>query len=701
MKTIRIILILISFVAFSLAAAAQIKSANKMFSLYRYAEAIPLYIKAIEKEKAPELRLEATTRLADCYRFTNNVEKASEWYEKVVQAENIDPVNYLYYGQALQSKGQYENAKAAFLKYSHLVPADSRGSLLAASCEMPRKWENIPEEFEIKNIISINSKWSDFGPAYYKEGIVFTSDRMENLLESSTYGWTNNNYLDMYFVKQLNPQDPFGQLSEVTAFSKNLNKPYHDASATFSKDFSTIYFTRSFNDKTVEKDHIKTHLLKIFYAQAKGSGWSEEKPFFLNSEYYSVAHPSLSADGKTIFFSSDMPGGFGAFDIWSCKWEDDKWSAPVNAGKEINTFGNEAFPFVLNDSTLYFASNGLPGYGGLDVFVTTKKDGKWQMPRNLKKPVNSSYDDFSLVMDTSDLHGFFSSNRPGGLGSDDIYACNRLPVTPDVKTEKPADITVTPVAIAHTPLTPEPYFVSGFVKDKNSMLPVQGASVYLLNIKTGLVKVLVTNNEGYYKSALNKGERYVVKAVKLNYLPDCLNLMPELSDTADSLKAPYDLMLDKLDVGKIFNLQIYYDVAKWYIRTDAKQELDKLVKIMKESNISVELGSHTDSRGSAVYNEALSQKRAEEAVNYIIQNGIDKSRITAKGYGERKLVNKCADGVNCTPEEHQANRRTEFKITSVMSEANQKANQISNLKAGDEIDRSAFTPDFFENCTLK
>lgn len=433
MKTLRAILILLTIAVFYPQANAQLYNAHKLYHLYRYAEAIPLYIKAIGKEKNPDLKAEATSMLADCYRLTNNAEQASEWYAKAIQHKNAAPINYLYYGQALQSKGDYENAKTAFLTYSRMVPSDPSGSMLAASCDLPGEWENISPEFEIQNIASINSKWSDFSPAYYKDGLIFTSDRRESLLENATSGWTNNNYLDMYFAKLHNPGDPFGSTSEATSLSINFNKPYHDASATFSSDYGIIYFTRSYNDYTEEKDNFKTHRLKIFYAQTRENKWTDEKQFFLNSQDYSVAHPSLSADGKTIFFSSDMPGGYGAFDIWFCTWENGNWGAPVNAGKEVNTFGKEAFPFILNDSTLYFASNGLPGYGGLDIFVSHKKDENWLTPVNLKNPVNSSYDDFSFIIASNNSHGYFSSNRPGGLGNDDIYAFRRFRDVPETK----------------------------------------------------------------------------------------------------------------------------------------------------------------------------------------------------------------------------------------------------------------------------
>ncbi|MEI6748123.1 MAG: OmpA family protein [Bacteroidales bacterium] len=684
MKTLRAILILLIMVAFLPLSHAQLNKANTLFQLYRYAEAIPLYIKAVKREKDPVRNDEAITRLADCYRLTNNVELASIWYEKTVQLNNVDPVNYLYYGQALQSKGDYMNAKNAFLKYSQLIPGDPRGNAYISACEHTQKWDSLPPCFEIRNITSLNSKWSDFGPAFYKDGIVITSDRVQKNIEK-TAGWTNSNYLDLYFSKKENTEDPFGVMNEANSFSKNFNQTYHDGPACFSRDYKTIYFTRTYNDPTEAKDNIKSHLLKIFFAKAEGSGWSEVKPFFLNSEDYSVTHPSLSPDAKTIFFSSDMPGGFGASDIWFCTWKNGKWGAPVNLGNEVNTFGNEAFPFILNDSTLYFASNGLPGYGGLDVFVSNKINGRWQKPTNMLKPINSSYDDFSLVLDASDDHGYFSSNRPGGIGSDDIYACKRLLEIPNLDSKKVKQ-------------EKEPFFISGYVRDKNSLSPAGEATVCLLNTKTGKVKVLRTNADGFYKTAVDKSGIYVTKAILPNYISDCLHF-PIASDTATRLTAPHDLLLNKLELNKVFKLEIiYYDFDKWNIRPDAALELDKLVKIMKENPISIELASHTDCRGTVQYNMKLTQKRAESVVKYLVQKGIEPSRLTAKGYGESRLTNRCSDGVDCSPAEHQANRRTEFTVTEFNAPYTTPRFDMSKLNPGDEIAVSMLDKDFFIDC---
>jgi outer membrane protein OmpA-like peptidoglycan-associated protein/tetratricopeptide (TPR) repeat protein len=705
---------LISMVAFAPLSHAQLSKADKLFQLYQYAEAIPLYMKVVQKEHDPEHVAKATTRLADCYRFMHDIDQANEWYAKAIGLGQVDPINYFYYGQTLQSKGDYMNAKEAFLKYSQLIPGDPRGNIYASACDLPEKWDRLHPAFEIKNIPSINSKWSDFGPAYYKDGIVITSDRKENNIDQGTYGWTNSNYLDMYLAKPANPENPFSEMKEVASFSKKLNQPYHDGPASFSADFNTIYLTRTYKDRTSTKDHIQSHLLKIFYAQTNENIWSDEIPFFLNSEDYSVTHPSLSPDGNTIYFSSDMLGGSGASDLWFCNWEDDKWSAPINLGDSVNTFGDEVFPFCMNDSTLYFASDGLQGYGGLDIFVTHKKDGSWQTPVNLKKPVNSSYDDFSYITDSTNQHGYFSSNRPGGVGSDDIYAFKRLTLTKSELAQNaailnPGDSTlananrdgmVVPPGAGLTNQKPEPFFVSGFVKDKNSLSPAVGATVCLLNTKTGIVKVLHTDVNGFYKTAVDKNGNYLIKAILQNYISDCLSIPSVTSDTATRLNAPHDLLLNKLEINKVFKLNIiYYDFDKWDIRPDAALELDNLVKIMKENPISIELGSHTDSRGTERYNMKLTQKRAESVVQYIIQKGIEPSRIKAKGYGESKLTNRCADGVPCSEEEHQANRRTEFTVTEFNAPSEITRFDMSKLNAGDEISVSMLDKDFF--CTDK
>ena len=356
---------------------------------------------------------------------------------------------------------------------------------------------------------------------------------------------------------------------------------WHDGPVSFNHDFTEVFINRTqyIHDKgKKEYGHVRTHLLKIFTSTLKEGKWSKPQPFFLNSDEYSVGHPALAPDGKSLYFVSDMKGGFGETDIFFCTRNGDQWSEPVNLGAKVNTSGKEMFPFVAANGDLYFASDGLPGFGGLDLFITRKIDTNWVTPRNLGQPVNSSYDDLSVAISDTVGMGLFSSNRPGGLGSDDIYIFSII--SPDLS--------------------------------KPPTLPI----------------VSVTNE-----------------------------VVP-----------PPKMAMDTLVTDKPYRLEnIYYDFDKWNIRDDAKQSLDQLVALMKGYPISVELGSHTDCRGSEIYNLDLSQRRAESAVQYIISRGIVPGRITAKGFGKSQPANRCncASGIQCTETEYQFNRRTEFRITDL------------------------------------
>jgi outer membrane protein OmpA-like peptidoglycan-associated protein len=335
------------------------------------------------------------------------------------------------------------------------------------------------------------------------------------------------------------------------------------------------------------------------------------------------------------------------------------------------------FPTICNDSILYFASEGHPGFGALDIFKTTNRNGLWSIPVNLFPPVNGPGDDFALAFAPGTKNGFFSSNRSGGLGSDDIYAFR--------------------VSEATVVL---PSYISGLVKDKTTWQPIIGATVFLLNAKTGKVKILKTDADGMYKTKVEKPGEFIVKAMMPDYIADCMPFMlADISPGATST-APRDLLLDKLIVSKIFRIDnIYYDFDKYNIRADAKPELDKLVRIMNENKINVELGSHTDCRGSFKYNDKLAQHRAESAVKYITGAGIDKNRITAKGYGEHQLTNKCSDGIACTRDEHQANRRTEFKVISLdQAISNPQQFNPELYFDGQELNSENLPPDFFKDC---
>jgi outer membrane protein OmpA-like peptidoglycan-associated protein/tetratricopeptide (TPR) repeat protein len=681
MKNITIILILVLAIMGNFRLSAQMKHANKLFEQYKYSTAVPLYKKATE-DKDIQVRKEATVRLADCYRLMNNANEARSWYAKAVTFEGVDSINYYYLGIALRSLANYDEAEKAFLNYVEHTPSDQRGKIYAQYCRDIKQWLDLSPSAEIKNATALNSSYSEFGPMFYKESLIFTTDRDVDILNEQNYLWTSFGYLDLYFSNPSYYNDFWSEMSAPTLMPKSFNQAYHDGPASFNGDFSKMYITRTLKNSTTKADNseYRTDLLKLFIATIDPEEKTSFTEFPYNSPDYSVGHATVTKDGKMMIFSSKKPGGKGYSDLYMSRLIGDKWSEPVSLGDTINTFGNEVFPFLANDSTMFFSSDGLLGYGGLDVYETNLVNGHWTIPWNLKLPINSPYDDFSLIFHQNMTSGFLSSNRPGGLGSDDLYVFKNYKRTPP-------EIIGTPT-------------ISGFVKDKNTLEPLNMATVFLLNATTNEVLVLKTDSTGYYEAPITKGDLYIAKGMKPEFFNDCLTFKIQPLDPGLKFKTPRDLLLDKYSVNQIFVIKnIYYDLDKWFIRDDAKPALDSLVLILKQYPISVELGSHTDCRASDAYNIELSQKRAEAAIRYLSFSGINPVRLTARGYGETKLVNQCADGVKCTEAEHQANRRTEFKITAINSEGFKAGGFNPDVfKAGDKIPAHLLEADFFKNC---
>ena len=674
--------------------SAQIKKANALFESYNYSQAIPYYLK-LTQEADNKDHNEAIVKLADCYRLTNDQLNAKIFYAQVVKLPNSKPINWFYYGQALRYVQEYDLAKDAFLKYAELAPYDPKGKAYAGFCSLVENMTDLPSLFEVKNALSINSDRSDYGPAFYNEGIIFASDRFNDAAKDGSNKLISSTSLDIFFARPRYLDEFYQELNVPKSFAGQFNQTNSDGPATFAKHDSIIYFTRSEISNEIESaKSILTNKMKIYWS-VKNNTWSKPEPFFLNSDSYSVGHPSLSPDGKTLYFASDMPGGFGGTDIYSCEWKNDKWSQPKNLGPNVNSFGNEMFPSI-NGGNLYFASDGWPGFGGLDIFYSKSDKGKWSKPENIGLPMNSPFDDFSLVLDARENKGFFSSNRPGGIGKEDIYACKRL----DKNSRLRSGVQYTAAAKVDSTT------ISGYVKDKLTRKPIPGSIVFLVNTVNGKVKVLKADANGQYKSSVEKGVFYLAKGMENKYMADCLSFEIAADDTTHKANTPRDLLLDQLELNKVFTFNnmnldienIYFDFGKWNIRPDAEVELDKLVQIMKENKLNIELGSHTDSRGSAEYNKELSQKRAESVVNYIVQQGIDRNRITAKGYGESNLTNHCSDGVPCSPAEHQANRRIEFKVTGFNNTNANIEFDLSKFITGDEIPVYMFDKDFFINC---
>jgi outer membrane protein OmpA-like peptidoglycan-associated protein/tetratricopeptide (TPR) repeat protein len=670
-----IFLCAISLQSFS---AGTIRKAKREIRVYDYSSAITLLKKIVDQNNPKTIR-QATLLLAECYRKKNNFAESRTWYGKVLEQEHPDPLSYLYFAMSLQSTGEYNKAKTYFLKFDSLVPKDPRGKIYASYCDSIKIWEKKGPFYDVTNVPGINGPTSDFGPSFYGNKLCFTSDRFLNNKQRPIYGWTGNNYLKIFFADFKEPTNLFQGFGEPVSTGGKLKTKFHNGPATFDSSNLFSYFNRTYKGEG-ERDlsNIKEDLLKIYYSQNKKNGWSKPHPFVFNSKDYSVGHPALTKDSKSIYFVSNMPGGFGGTDIYVSTMDDGKWTKPINLGPKINTFGNEMFPYIAGNGNLYFASDGLPGYGSLDIFMSKKINGEWTYPMNMGKSINSSYDDFALAEYKSTNTGLFCSNRPGSLGEDDLYFYK----------EKPPQV------------VPVNYYVKGCVKDKTTNQPVPGATVFLQNMAKGKVLVLKADNSGCFRTQIDLGTSYLAKAMKEGYTEDCEQFIFDVTESKTDLSVPRDLLLDKV-VTPVFKLDnVYYDFDKWNIRPDAEVTLNTLVKTLKENNFSIELASHTDCRGTDAYNQKLSERRAESVRQYLISHGIDPSRITMKGYGESQPVNNCVDGVKCTEDQHQANRRTEFKIISSNVKAEDTFNP-DNYKDGEMIDLQVLPSGFFKDCITK
>ncbi|UKT64910.1 OmpA family protein [Pedobacter mucosus] len=637
--------------ALSLAANAQyiLKDADKQYDLFNYSRAIDLYEQAYKKKQT----LHVAGRLANAYMFTNNYKQAESWFAVAIKMANNKPENILGYAKALQSNSKYNEAKVQYLNYidKNKGLSEKQQAIWIASCDSAIKWMRNPKKVELINQKAINSLQSDWGAVDYLDGIVFTSDRIDSKFESKertpflqfdggqkpdkkVYGWTGNGYLKLYFKASAN--------DSLILFPIKTGTEYHVGSATFTADGNTIYFTLTqITDELKQlKKQPTTVNVEIFSSTKAADGaWGEPVSFTYNNvNKYSVGDPFISTDGQSLYFSSNMPGGKGGTDIYVClKTDAGEWGKPVNL-QEVNTEGNERSPVFDGKNNFYFSSDGRVGMGGLDVYEALRNGSGIGRIDNMGYPFNSPQDDFGFSLNEKGSVDYLSSNRDGGMGSDDIYFLDKKTILA--------------------------FRLEGRVYNKVTNEPIVAALVTLAKINGNSVKT-ETDDNGNYKFDLAKESEYNVSAEKTSYRSDIENLATIGLTTSEVLTQ--DLFLETIVLNQAIKLEnIYYDFNKSNIRPDAALELDKLVKILKDNpTIWIELGSHTDSRGKDKFNLSLSQSRANAAVQYIIDRGIEKNRITAKGYGESQLLNGCVNGVNCTDADHQLNRRTEFKIVKL------------------------------------
>ncbi len=628
------------------------KTGDDLYANYQFPDAIDYYKKQLGNRKSDQKL--AIQRIADSYRKTGKYSESEEWYAQLVLFQDIEPEYYYYYAKALTSNRKYEQAAEWFKRYEQINRNNSGKAKLARDYSLEEISVLLEDrrEFAIYPV-SENTEHSEFSPFVLGDKVIFLSDRPEGNSSRTTYGWTEQKYLDIYEAKAF-----AGRFSEVSAVSA-LNTPYHEGPVTLTKDQKRIYLTTNTqNDRNklirdgANTTHLQISAANLITVEGKTT-WSTPIPLSFNSPNYSCMHPTLSADGKYLYFASDMPGGQGGLDIWVCENLLLSWSKPRNLGPEINTATDEAFPFIAADGSLYFSSNGLLGLGGLDIFKASPKSNKatyFNKPTNMGAPINDVNDDFGLVYITKEEYGYFSSNRPGGKGRDDIYYFEKA-----IPEEEEAEEAKSMISVKLLE-------VRVFEKQSNEGLP--NAVVNVFDERGKLVTAIQVNDSGYFQTEFDlkkyKGDlRFIASYGNYATQREIVNMQSLFNKDRSMI----EIALYR-DLGKELKLNpIYFDFNKDNIRRDAAMELDKIVNIM-QSNVSlvIELGSHTDSRGTKEYNQALSDRRARSSVGYIVYRGVENMRIYGKGFGESQLVNNCEDGVPCTEEEHQLNRRTEFKV---------------------------------------
>lgn len=728
----------------------QLKKADRYYYQMQYAVAAEWYARLAPANQ------HALSRLADCYFRLNASEQAEQNYAKLISAGKAAPEEVLHYAQVLHQNAKYSEAQAQYEAHRKLISADRR------SAKNSQGLASVSDFFvDSANVrltrLGLNTENEEFGPALYNGGLVYVSDKPKPQITKHLFGWNNRPFLDAYFVpmgelkmeQERNPrfrsehsESPVRlELSpERTNLFRDLNSIYHEGPMVFFASGDSVIFTRNnYHNKRYKTDKSGVNRLKLFIARKAGGLWTNIEPLPINNDEYSVGHPALSPDEKTLYFSSDRPGGLGETDIWRVSIANGKFGEPENMGPAVNTEGREMFPYVDVDGNLFFSSDGHGGLGGLDNFYSEWADSGFAEPANVGAPINSNRDDFNLILDQTNTHGFFATFRDGEKSRDDIYSFqSQRPlvrkyflngIVLDVNTRQPLENAMVSFQDSKGNklktisgkngsftfrVSPRETYTIGSEKEKykpgttmgvQANQPLQaevlmeelgayGLLCLITDNKTGAaldsVKVVITDTksgstvmdgitpeDGQIKQAMEKIKKsdvgnYSIALNRRGFLSKIASFSVTYDMPGDvPVHQTIDLSLSAIekgtDIGKLLKVNpIYFDLGKSIIRPDASKELDKIVKVMQENpGMTIELGSHTDSRGSDASNLALSDKRARASAAYIVSKGIVANRIVGKGYGESKLVNRCGNGVACSEAEHQLNRRTEFIVTSL------------------------------------
>lgn len=620
----------------------QSQKAKEAFEDYAYAPAIEKYETLVEKGYTKQQIYE---NLGDANYQNARYSEAATWYSKLFidGAADVDP-EYMYkYAQSLKSTQEYEAADIWMEKFRAANGGDVRALKIADNADYLEEIEKQSGRYDIKNL-GINSRASDFAPAFNGEHLVFSTARDSGNVTRFIHEWNDQPFLNLYSASPVS--EGFGN---AVRLDKSVNKKTHESSAVFTKDGSVVYFTRNNSENgKFSRDDEGVSRLKIYRAKVENGTWNEITELPFNSDEYSSAHPSLSADESKLYFASDMPGSVGNSDIFVVNLNSDgSIGAPVNLGNIINTEARETFPFVTSENVLYFASDGHPGLGGLDVFAAKIEDMGNLNIVNVGKPVNGEQDDFSFIINEETRKGFFASNRDGGQGSDDIYSFTE---------NEEIDLSCNTV-------------VDGVIKDEETGEPLSGAKVAIFNSANEIVAEAISGSDGTF--ALDGDCRdgdYKLVASKEDYNDgDKMFAVVSANDT-EGIELKLEKTIKRATVGtdliKFLDLEpVYFDLDKADIRPDAATTILKVVEYMKTfPDLKVQVQSHTDVKAGSSYNKRLSQRRAENTVAYLIANAIDATRISGEGFGKTKLVNECTTRESCPDERHQENRRSEFIV---------------------------------------
>ena len=645
MNSIYKTIITVSCASITFCATAQEKEMTKAsdrFNQFEYADAISSYEDLVKKGFTED---EIYRNLAQANYKNADYTTAASWYEKLYQLQgNLMNSDDLYhYAQSLKSLERYAESDALVEK----LKEDGRLTKYEKSKDYLKQIEDASGRYEIKSL-SVNSKESDYAPAFLADELIFTTARDTGFAQNNIHKWNNKSFSNIYKASQ-NANEEY---VDASSFSKALNTKAHESSMVFTKDGQTVYFTRNNDTRgNFSKDKDGISRLKLYRGILENDRWINITELPFNSDDYSTAHPALSPSEDKLYFASDMGGTLGVSDIFVVDIQGDNvYSTPRNLGKSINTEGRETFPFVSEDDILYFASDGHPGLGGLDVFATDiSVESKEYEIVNVGKPINSKVDDFSFIINNATQKGFFASNREGGMGDDDIYQ-----FIEKEKLEFEFESTL-----------------EGIVKNLENREILPNAIVKILDADGNEIARATADEDGNFSIPFRSKLEELTTVITLDgFEIGGKTFMPNKKGVnLEFLLEPANILVaEGEDVAKYLNMpMIYFDFDKSNIRSDAQLEIDKIVAFMNQyPEVKIEIGSHTDSRGNDAYNLALSERRAQSTRAYIIKMGIDASRLTAKGYGETQLTNNCGNvienALECGKAQHELNRRSEFII---------------------------------------